>query len=291
MLLTSIPSLTPPRTVTTQEGTQIEVAPFKGNTFFLKTFWIKFIASYGAIKNNNQGLPTLPDNNKWIELWLLKRKKTYSTQYGNYEANTVTGPNGETTTDTLTYSAATYRLQNRPSQFLLDRGAEKPIRNKDAMDIWQVIKYKKLYFKKPNAKEWSTDNDDNQHYTTDWGKQKIFWRLPGMRKITINAFRKERLATTEQAPKNGTDGIIIQMPIPVTANSTAITTNADIIDHTQLQQPLQYTMDENYQYWLYTRWKWPSLTHQMTQLPTYSNWANAFPQLSLQTGSIWWDDN
>jgi hypothetical protein len=51
------------------------------------------------------------------------------------------------------------------------------------------------------------------------------------------------------------------------------------------QNPMVYTMDANYEYWLYFRWRVP--TKNDVPLP----YKHLVPLLKLQVESVWWEDN
>jgi hypothetical protein len=174
------------------------------------------------------------------------------------------------------YSYTRYRSCVNRYQFLLDRGAEKAKRNYQAR-AWKQIMYKKIVFK-PKLLTLQDQTKPISLRATDPNlvpPKRIFKRLWGMRTINLNI-----LAPTQNINPN-------QQSTYEQSEDKGLIRNQNY----QNLQPKPFSMDPNYEYWIYIRWQMPRVIKDIKDDNTLpSTDFSLYPIVQAQWGNIWWED-
>jgi hypothetical protein len=257
-----------------------ERMPVKGTSFFLKTFWVKFVFKNWRFFTNNIVGQNVIQHKLWLEYWIVKKKNnSYAKDYSEHieEGDFVNrGPMGYNTnlaTDEVPipecYTNAKMRACVNDFQLLYDRCSEVPRRNPQSYRIWAVVKRGKITFSKPKAYEFTPNPDLGGTYVdSDFKTRNAFCRLKGMRTIRTDKYGPNTSDETGLRARSENESVQV---VPSRINDDA---------------SLAYGIDPNYEYWLYFRWQIPLLTSQPPTMAPLSSWIRGY----LQVGSTWWED-
>jgi hypothetical protein len=257
-----------------------DTIPVKGNSFFLKTFWVKFVFKNWRFFVSNVAGQQVVQHKLWLEYWIVKkRNNSYAKDYSatvDETQFTSRGPMGYSTTLPTEaipipecYTAARMRACNNDYQLLYDRGAEVARRNPQSYRIWSVVKRGKVTFSRPKAYEFTPNPDvAGSMVDSDFKTRNVFCRLRGMRTIRTDKYGPNTadVEGTEARSENSAANVV-----PSRYNDDAT---------------LAYNIDPNYEYWLYVRWQIPLISSQPPGMASLSSWIRGY----MQVGSTWWED-